>query len=146
LKPIFFVKPGIPENKKYNESGLMPATAKVSEIQEKKMISARTDSGRRLDVEALRDPEGAEVSHLMAACPLPGKRILEIGCGRGKLTWQYAGLPEQIVGIDTDASVLRQAKDDRPASIANVTILQAVGEALPFVPQTFDIVLFASSF
>jgi 2-polyprenyl-6-hydroxyphenyl methylase/3-demethylubiquinone-9 3-methyltransferase len=97
-------------------------------------------------VEALRDPEGAEVRHLMAACSLPGKRILEIGCGGGQLTWQYAGLPEQVVGIDPDASVLRQAKDDGPASISNVAILQAVGEALPFVPHTFDIVLFASSF
>ena len=97
-------------------------------------------------MEALRDPEGVELSHLVAACPLPGNRMLEIGCGAGRLTWQYAGLTGQVVGIDPDAFELRQAKDDRPVSIVNVSILQAVCEALPFSNQTFEVVLFASSF
>jgi len=97
-------------------------------------------------MKALNDPEGAELSHLVAACSLPGRHILEIGCGNGKLTWQYAGLPRQVVGIDPDASVLRQATVNRQASSSNVSFLRAVGEALPFPPRVFDVVLFASSF
>lgn len=65
-------------------------------------------------MKALRDPEGVEVSRLLAASQIPGKRVLEIGCGSGKLTWLYAGLPRQVVGIDPVASELRQAKADRP--------------------------------
>lgn len=97
-------------------------------------------------MKALADPEGAELSHLVAACPLPGKHIIEIGCGRGTLTWQYASLPQRVVALDKDASVLRQAGMDRPGSSSNVSFLQAVGQALPIQSQTFDIVFFSSSF
>lgn len=96
-------------------------------------------------MKALRDPECAELNHLIAACQLPGMHILEIGCGNGILTWQYAGLPWKVVGIDPDASRLLQAKADRPASLSNVSFSRAVGEALPFSSRIFDVALFASS-
>jgi ubiquinone/menaquinone biosynthesis C-methylase UbiE len=98
-----------------------------------------------MEMKALSDPEGAELSHLIAACQLPGKHVLEIGCGSGKFTWKYAGLPRQVLGIDPSISKLYQANDDRSASLSNVSFLPAVGEALPILSQTFDIVLFASS-
>jgi ubiquinone/menaquinone biosynthesis C-methylase UbiE len=97
-------------------------------------------------MKALRDPERAQVRALVAACPLADKRILEIGCGSGQLTWQYAGIPRQVVGIDPEAAALDQAKIDRPASISNVSLLRAVCEALPFPSHVFDVALFASSF
>jgi ubiquinone/menaquinone biosynthesis C-methylase UbiE len=97
-------------------------------------------------MKAIADPEGAELSHLVAACPLDGRSVLEVGCGPGTLTWQYAGLPRRVVALDPDASVLRQAEIDRPAASSNVTFLQAVGEALPTPSRTFDTVLFSSSF
>ncbi len=97
-------------------------------------------------MKAVRDPEGAEVSHLTAAWPLAGRLVLEIGCGSGQLTWQYAGLPWRVIGLDLDACSLRQAKIDRPAAISNVFLLQAVAEALPFTPRVFDVVMFTSSF
>jgi ubiquinone/menaquinone biosynthesis C-methylase UbiE len=60
-------------------------------------------------MKAIAYPEGAELSHLVAACPLDGRSVLEVGCGPGTLTWQYAGLPRRVVALDPDASVLRQA-------------------------------------
>jgi len=92
-----------------------------------------------------RDPEGAELSHLAAACQPAGRDLLEIGCGAGTLTWQYAGLPRKVVGIDPAAAPLRQAKGAGPAPLPHVAFIQAKGEALPFPAHTFDIVLFASS-
>ncbi len=97
-------------------------------------------------MKALRDPEGAQLSALVAACALDGKRTLEIGCGSGQLTWQYAGLPRQVVGIDQEPSVLREAAAGRPDSISNVSLLQARAQALPLPSRFFDVVLFASSF
>ncbi len=94
---------------------------------------------------AIPDPEGAEVSHLVAACQPTAKAILEIGCGAGKLTWQYAGLPRRTAGIDPAMSALRQAQLAAPASPAPVSFLQAMGEVLPFRSQAFDVALFASS-
>ncbi len=91
-----------------------------------------------------RDPEGAELSHLLAACPLSARSILEIGCGAGQLTWQYAGLPRRAVGIDPAASELRLALS-HPVPAPQAAFIQAKGEALPFPSQAFDVALFASS-
>jgi ubiquinone/menaquinone biosynthesis C-methylase UbiE len=96
-------------------------------------------------LKALRDPECAELNHLVAACQLPGTHFLEIGCGNGVFTWQYAGLPWQVVGIDPDEFDILQAKTDRPASLSNVSLTRAAGEALSFPSRFFDIALFASS-
>ncbi len=91
-----------------------------------------------------RDPEGAELSHLLAACLLPAQSVLEIGCGAGQLTWQYAGLPRRVVGIDPAMSELRLARS-HAAPAPQASFIQAMGEALPFPSQTFDVALFASS-
>jgi ubiquinone/menaquinone biosynthesis C-methylase UbiE len=96
-------------------------------------------------MKALRDPERVEFNHLITACHLPGKNILEIGCGKGTLTWQYAGLAWNVVGIDPAAADILQAKTDAPASPSNTSFVRAKGEALPFPPGSFDVVLFASS-
>ena len=93
----------------------------------------------------LHDPEGAELSHLVAACLPTGRDLLEIGCGAGTLTWQYAGLPRKVVGIDPAGSLLHLAKSAGPAPLPHVSFIQAKGEALPFPSQAFDVALFASS-
>jgi ubiquinone/menaquinone biosynthesis C-methylase UbiE len=91
------------------------------------------------------DPEGVEVSHFISACQPSGKNVLEIGCGHGNLTFQYAGLPRKIIGIDPEKSELLLAKDNKLTSEMNTSFISAMGEALPFPGQFFDIVLFASS-
>lgn len=94
----------------------------------------------------LLDPEGAELEHLIAACELSGAAVLEIGCGNGSLTWQYASLPALVIGIDPKVTDLHEARNRRQASLSNVYFTQAIGEALPFQFQVFDVVLFSSSF
>lgn len=93
----------------------------------------------------LRDPEGAELSRLVAACQLSGKNILEIGCGNGVLTKQYAALSQRVIGIDPEATDLRKAKSDLAELAPAVSLIRAIGETLPFRSQSFDIALFASS-
>ena len=91
------------------------------------------------------DPEGMEVSHLISACQLKGKNVLEIGCGRGNITFQYAGLPHKIMAIDPEKSELLLAKNNKLSSEMNISFIIAMGEALPFPSQFFDIAIFASS-
>jgi len=93
----------------------------------------------------IRDPEGAELSHLLAVCDLTGSRVLEVGCGDGKFTRQYAHLPSQVVGIDPVILDLRTAIQDPALSSARVGIAQTKGENLPFPQHTFDIAIFACS-
>ena len=94
-------------------------------------------------MKATRDPECAEVGHLKTTCDLAGKEILEIGCGEGKFTRQYAGMPSRIIGIDPEIADLREALVNKGTT--NSAFIQSIGEKLPFPSQVFDIVIFASS-
>ena len=93
----------------------------------------------------VHDPEGVEVSRLISACQPSGKSMLEIGCGHGSLTFQYAMLPGLVLGIDPDESELILARNSKPTSEMNISFIRAMGEGLPYPSQCFDIVLFASS-
>src|SRR4030042_2027104 len=96
-------------------------------------------------MKALRDPEGAELNHLIKACELAGKRVLEIGCGDGKFIRQYASMPRRLVGIDPGLADLNTAKNNKSTFPNPPHFIQAVGEGIPFPAQSFDIVIFASS-
>lgn len=74
------------------------------------------------------------------------KRILEVGCGEGRLTWRYAGSARQVMGIDPDRDALRVASYDMPSHLRKTTILACASSLnLPFPGETFDIALLAWS-
>lgn len=92
------------------------------------------------------DPERSERKYLRKLVDFTGKRLLEIGCGQGRLTWQYAGAARGVVGIDVDANDLRVATVDRPYDLAEkVVFAQANSVHLPFGKETFDIAILAWS-
>jgi ubiquinone/menaquinone biosynthesis C-methylase UbiE len=93
------------------------------------------------------DPERNETKYLYKFAEFGNKRVLEIGCGEGRLTWQYANKPLFTIGIDLDADALRVATIDRPSDLNNkVLFSQAESEHLPLRNDTFDIALLAWSF
>ena len=93
-----------------------------------------------------KDPEGVEQRHLGGLVQFAGKRVLEIGCGDGRLTWKYARLARQVVGIDLDADGLRFASIERPSDLEkSVAFVRASSTGLPLPRATFDIALLAWS-
>jgi ubiquinone/menaquinone biosynthesis C-methylase UbiE len=93
------------------------------------------------------DPERNESKHLHRFADLADRRVLEIGCGEGRLTWNYARAARQTVGIDPDLDALRVAKVDRPYDLESKTVFAcAMSEYLPFSKATFDLAIFAWSF
>jgi ubiquinone/menaquinone biosynthesis C-methylase UbiE len=94
-----------------------------------------------------QDPERNETKYLHKYADLGGKRVLEIGCGEGRLTWQYAKESQSTIGIDLDAVALRVATIDRLSDLkGKVHFSLAKSEQLPFSKETFDIAIFAWSF
>ena len=94
----------------------------------------------------LRDPERNEIRHLRKFVDFAGKRVLEIGCGEGRLTWQYAKHAQQIIATDIDHDSLRVAKVDRPYDVENTVQLACVdSQYLPFSKEKFDIAILAWS-
>jgi ubiquinone/menaquinone biosynthesis C-methylase UbiE len=93
-----------------------------------------------------KDPEGAERRHLGLGVEFAGKRVLEIGCGDGRLTWKYARAARRVTGIDTEGAALRYASIDRPSDLeAAVSFARASATNLPFPRETFDLALLAWS-
>lgn len=93
-----------------------------------------------------KDPEDKERKTLHRLVDFTNKRVLEIGCGEGRLTWQYAKTPRSIFAIDLDADALRVASIDRPSDLTGkVHFSRAESEHLPFSKETFDIAILAWS-
>jgi 2-polyprenyl-3-methyl-5-hydroxy-6-metoxy-1,4-benzoquinol methylase len=94
---------------------------------------------------ALRiDPEKNEVNALKAMTDWRDKRVLEIGCGNGRLTRRLANLGAQLEAIDPDRKLIAIAKKDLPARLSDRMRFK-VGSALDlkYPKQTFDIVIFS---
>jgi SAM-dependent methyltransferase len=83
-----------------------------------------------------------------AALDLDGRgRLLDVGCGPGKVTLQLAHLFDEVVGLDPDAGMIREA--ERLAAERNVANARWVGlraEDLPAGLGSFRAVTFAASF
>ena len=93
-----------------------------------------------------KDPEQNETRYLHNFADFSGKRVLEIGCGEGRLTWRYASASLSAVGMDIDGDALRVATIDRPSDLENkVHFANAQAEWLPFRKETFDIAILAWS-
>ncbi len=97
---------------------------------------------REIMVRPVHDPEDNELNHLVGACDLAGKDILEVGCGNGRFTRRYASLPRRIIGIDPVHADLQTARNENVLS-ASISFVRTMGEHLPFAAGTFDIAIFA---
>jgi ubiquinone/menaquinone biosynthesis C-methylase UbiE len=73
-------------------------------------------------------------------------RVLEVGAGDGRLTFQYAAEPRSAVGIDLKEPEIQSASKNSQLQFAgDVRFLCASATALPFSGGGFEIVLLASS-
>ncbi len=97
-------------------------------------------------MELQKDPERTETKYLHKFADFANQRVLEIGCGEGRLTWQYAKDTQTTIGIDTDMDALRIAKVDSPHGLQTKVLLTcADSQHLPFPKATFDIAVLAWS-
>lgn len=77
--------------------------------------------------------------------PLAGKHILEIGCGEGRILYEFLGLhasPGALHGVDLLPDRLRVAHDWLP----HLPLACADGQRLPYATHTFDLVLQYTAF
>ena len=93
-----------------------------------------------------RDPERTEVRVLRNQVPLEEARILEIGCGDGRLTRRIARLARAVVATDPDAALIARAKRLTPASLKRkVRYRLAAAEDLRLPAQRFDVAILSWS-
>jgi 16S rRNA A1518/A1519 N6-dimethyltransferase RsmA/KsgA/DIM1 with predicted DNA glycosylase/AP lyase activity len=90
----------------------------------------------------VEDPELSEIDALTrVGASFARRRVLEVGCGDGRLTRRYAADASAIIAIDPDPDAI----DDLRLALPSVDA-RAVGIAdLSLPDRTIDLVLFAWS-
>jgi len=71
---------------------------------------------------------------------LPGKTVLDIGCGGGFLAEEFAREGFTVTGIDPAARSLEAARKHAADNNLEIDYREGKGEALPFPDASFDIV------
>ena len=74
------------------------------------------------------------------------RRILELGCGDGRLTFQYARLAASVVAVEPDEALVALAcRIARTEGVNNVSFRVGSAERLPVRGVPFDIAVFSWS-
>ncbi|MHA2104493.1 MAG: class I SAM-dependent methyltransferase [Candidatus Hodarchaeales archaeon] len=92
------------------------------------------------------EPKGIELQIVNKYVDFKDKNILEVGCGNGRLTYQFADIAKKIVAIDPNAEKINQAKKDLSETFGEKLEFHIKSaEDLSFINDTFDIALFSYS-
>ncbi|HEV8336254.1 MAG TPA: class I SAM-dependent methyltransferase [Candidatus Polarisedimenticolia bacterium] len=90
------------------------------------------------------DPEQNEVRALRQVVDWHGKRVLEIGCGDGRLTRRLARLGADVLAIDPDAALGRLARRHLPKRLVSRIRFKVGGATRLEYPQgSFDVVVYS---
>ena len=94
----------------------------------------------------LIDREDREGAALRGIGELDGARVLEIGCGNGRLTFGYAHAARSVLAIDESDGAIGEARGALPAPLAKRVRFE-VGSILDFdsPPGSFDVGVFSHS-
>jgi 16S rRNA A1518/A1519 N6-dimethyltransferase RsmA/KsgA/DIM1 with predicted DNA glycosylase/AP lyase activity len=90
------------------------------------------------------DVERHEIDTLLALTPaFAGCRVLEIGCGNGRLTRRYSATAGSVLAIDPDPTAIAELHADPPPGVVDA---RAIGiEQIALADASVDRVIFAWS-
>ncbi len=92
------------------------------------------------------DPEGAHAAAIRALADLRDLRVLEIGCGDGRLTYELAGAARSWLATEPDPERLEHARQALPRELdGQVRFAVSGGAEVEASEAEFDLVLFSWS-
>jgi len=90
------------------------------------------------------DPEGTHLAALRRLQDFTGARVLEVGCGDGRLTCGIAEHAASLLAFDPDEAAVASARAALPDGLAGrVTYRVASATDIEVAPASFDILLFS---
>lgn len=98
--------------------------------------------GRQIPASALRPNASDELAQWGGPAFVRGKRVLDLGCGDGRLALGVAPHAREVTGVDPDAQLIAQATARASRSgVRNVRFVTGAAQALPFPDARFDVVI-----
>ena len=100
--------------------------------------------GKRLPAvsSALRPNPLEELRRWGGARLVRGKRVLDLGCGDGRLALGVAQYATTVDGLDPDdAGIASARKRARDENVRNATFTVGAGQRLPYRDGAFDVVI-----
>jgi ubiquinone/menaquinone biosynthesis C-methylase UbiE len=92
------------------------------------------------------DPEGEHLAALRRLASFGGRRVLELGCGDGRLTVPIAAEARFVLAFDPDAEAVGRARRALPAEVAErVAYEVASGSEIEIPRASFDLAVFSWS-
>ena len=94
------------------------------------------------------DPENNEPRALFDLIDFNGQRVLEIGCGDGRLTWRYADRAAHITAIDPFERSIVRARENLPEQLRSRVKFRHIAFddfAVESRSSTFDITILSWS-
>ena len=92
------------------------------------------------------DPEGEHLAALGRVVDFRGQRVIELGCGDGRLTVPVAREATQMLAFDPDREKVECARDALPVELAErVEFRVASGTEIEVERCSYDLALFSWS-
>jgi ubiquinone/menaquinone biosynthesis C-methylase UbiE len=92
------------------------------------------------------DPDGVEIETIRGLVDLRGRRIVEIGCGDGRITFACAQEAESVLAFDADDESIREARHTTPRNLRRKVRFEVADAAEIELPGSeFDLALFSWS-
>jgi len=102
--------------------------------------------GENLSVARNLDPEGAHIAALRRLADFEALRVLEMGCGEGRLTAGIAADGGHVLAFDPDADSVLEARRSLPAELAERVVFRtASAQEIEIERGAFDLVVFSWS-
>ena len=90
------------------------------------------------------DPEGAHLAALRRLQDFTGARVIELGCGDGRLTLGIAEHAASVLAFDPDEVAIGRARAALPDRLAGqVTYRAASAINVELAPASFDVAVFS---
>jgi len=92
------------------------------------------------------DPEAAHLAALRRLGDFRGRRVLELGCGDGRLTLGIAADASSVLAFDADAEAIARARRSLPLELSErVAYRAASGLEIELERASFDLAVFSWS-
>jgi ubiquinone/menaquinone biosynthesis C-methylase UbiE len=95
---------------------------------------------------AIIDPDGVEILTMRELVDFEGLRIVEIGCGDGRLTFECGQEAASVLALDSDEDAIRKARAETPNALRRRIRFEVADAAQIELPKgEFDLALFSWS-